>query len=88
MQSAIKDIWDSLIRTVSPLIVGYVVSFFTTRGIEVDPALAAAVGAGVGAVAAGVWYTLVRVFEVYVSPKFGWLLGLAKTPEYPAKPQG
>lgn len=87
MQSALKDVWDSLVRTVTPIAVGFVVSFFTTRGIEVDPTLAASVGAGIGAVAGAIWYGLVRLFEVYVSPKFGWALGLAKAPEYPTTTQ-
>jgi hypothetical protein len=37
------------------------------------------------ALSTGVYYLVVRVFEHYVSPRFGWLLGFPAAPTYDAK---
>lgn len=77
-----KALFDSVVRTVVPYIVGAVISWFAMAGIEVDPDLKAnltvAVTAGIGTL----YYLAVRLLETYVAPKFGWLLGLAKSPVY------
>ena len=77
-----KDIWDSLVRTFIPIIVGTVIGWFAAAGITVDPAFEPSLVAGLTAAAGAVYYAIVRVLETYVSPKFGWLLGLAKAPTY------
>lgn len=77
-----KALADSLVRTFVPIIVGAVISFFVTSGIELDPEFEGALFLVVTAVLQGVYYLAVRLFELYVSPKFGWLLGLAKKPVY------
>lgn len=77
-----KNVWDSLVRTIVPLIVGGVIGFFTSRGIEVDPELAASIASAITLGASSVYYIIVRVLEHYVTPKFGWLLGLAREPQY------
>lgn len=77
-----RDIWDSLVRTFVPLIVGTVLGWFASAGITVDPAFEPSLVAGLTAAFGAIYYALVRVLEVYVSPKFGWLLGLAKAPTY------
>ena len=71
-----KNLFDSLVRTFVPIIVGAVLGFFVTRGIELDPEFEAALIVALTAGFNGVYYLLVRLFETYVSPKFGWLLGL------------
>lgn len=81
-----KALFDSLVRTVVPLIVGAVLSFFVTRGIALDPEFESSLTVALTAAFTGVYYLAVRLFEVYVSPKFGWLLGLAKQPEYAVRP--
>lgn len=77
-----KNLFDSLVRTFVPIIVGAVLGFFVTRGIELDPEFESALIVALTAGFNGVYYLLVRLFETYVSPKFGWLLGLAQTPDY------
>ncbi|MDL5351112.1 hypothetical protein [Microbacterium sp. zg-YB36] len=77
-----KDIWDSLVRTLIPIAVGAVLGGFTAAGIPVDPAFEPSLIAGLTAASSAVYYAIVRLLEVYVSPKFGWLLGLAKAPVY------
>lgn len=77
-----KDFYDSIIRTLIPIIVGSVVGFFTARGIDVDSELTTSLTALIMIVAGGVYHAGVRLLERYVSPKFGWLLGLAQEPHY------
>lgn len=77
-----KPLFDSLVRTFTPIIVGAVLGWFTTSGIKLDPEFETALTLVIGALFAGLYYLGVRLFELYVSPKFGWLLGLAKQPDY------
>lgn len=80
-----KALWDSIVRTIVPIAVGAVLSFFITRGIELDPEFEGALFLVITGLLQGAYYIAVRLFEKYVSPKFGWLLGLAKAPAYPAE---
>lgn len=82
MLDGMKNLFDSLVRTFVPIIVGAVVGFFVSAGIELDPEFELSMTAAITSAASMLWYTLVRLFEVYVSPKFGWLLGAASQPEY------
>lgn len=77
-----RPLWDSIVRTFTPIIVGAVVGWFAAQGIEIDPNFEPSLVAVISAGASGAYYLVVRIFETYVSPKFGWLLGLAKQPEY------
>lgn len=77
-----RALWDSIVRTFTPIIVGAVVGWFTTQGIALDDGFEAALVIVITSVTSGIYYIAVRLVETYVSPKFGWLLGLAKTPEY------
>lgn len=80
-----KNLWDSIVRTFVPIVVGAVVGWLVARGITLDPEFEATLTAALSGGFAIIWYALVRLFETYVSPKFGWLLGLAKAPEYTGK---
>lgn len=78
----------SLIRTGVPLLVGWLLS------LPVVPAILGALGAGdsqeqrrllaqaVTLLITFAYYAAVRLLEKYVSPKFGWALGLASEPVY------
>lgn len=80
-----KAVFDSVVRTIVPLIVGYVLSLWASAGVEPDPEFATAL-TGALTVAFGALYHIgVRLLETYVTPKLGWLLGLAKQPEYDRK---
>lgn len=77
-----KALFDSIVRTIVPAIVGFALSLWASTGITVDPdfeaTLAAALTTGFGAL----YYIGARLLEEYVAPRFGWLLGLAKRPVY------
>lgn len=77
-----KALWDSIVRTVTPIIVGAVIAWIVSLGVTLDAEFEAALIVVVTGAFQGVYYIAVRLFETYVSPKFGWLLGLAKPPEY------
>lgn len=90
MKNAVLALLTSIVRTVTPAIVGFVVSWFTSRGIEVDPELQTNIALVIALIATAVYYVVVRLLETYVTPKLGWLLGFAKAPaaytaESPAK---
>lgn len=78
----------SLIRTLVPLVVQFLVAQLAARGIDAGPyseILAQVVG---GLVAAG-YYAAVRFLESH-RKAFGWLLGLPSAPSYdpPASADG
>lgn len=77
-----KALYDSLVRTLVPIIVGAVLGWFVTVNVPLDPEFELALTLAITGAFQGVYYAAVRVFEIYVSPKFGWLLGLAKKPVY------
>lgn len=79
--TAAGTLWASIVRTFIPIIVGAVLSFFVSRGIELDPEFKPALELLLSALFAFVWYVAVRLLETYVTPKLGWLLGLAKSPD-------
>lgn len=72
------DFLTSILRTVVPLVVGFVVTQLARLGIEMDTALVASF---VTAVISGVYYAVARWLEQKAS-KWGWLLGKAKAPTY------
>lgn len=77
--SDLKDYGTSVVRTVSlPLVVAIVISFvLKTWNIDLnewEPILTAVSGYSA--------YAVVRFLEVFASPKWGYILGLPKTPAY------
>lgn len=77
-----RALFDSITRTIVPIVVGAVISWAVTAGITLDDQFEVALTAALTGLFSGAYYIVVRLFEVYVSPKFGWLLGLAKNPVY------
>lgn len=77
----------SQIRTWVPLFVGALASWLATRGINLDDTAVQGLVAFLTALLGSLYYLVVRLFEKYVSPKFGWLLGYAKMPIYTVKPK-
>lgn len=80
MSDAFQAFWASVVRTIVPVIVGAVVGWFTTAGIQIDPQLQIALGTLLTTIASGLYYIIVRLLETYVTPKFGWLLLFPKAP--------
>ncbi len=73
------NLFPSLIRTYVPLIVGYLVGWLATLGITVTSDQQVAIIGAIGTIAAGVYYTVVRLLE----KKFPWatvLLGSSVQP--------
>lgn len=79
-----KAVWDSVVRTVVPLIVGFALSLWASAGVDPDPEFATALTGALTVAFGALYHVAVRLFEQYVSPRFGWLLGLAKQPTYDA----
>jgi hypothetical protein len=77
-----KALWDSIVRTLVPVIVGAVLTWVTTLGVELDPEFEGALTLVITAVFTAVYYIAVRLLETHVTPKLGWLLGSAKQPDY------
>jgi ABC-type sulfate transport system permease subunit len=77
--TGIPGIGLSIIRTFIPAVVGAVVTLLTKIGANVD---SAALEVGISTIITGLYYAGVRVLEVKVGPKFGWLLGAPKAPTY------
>jgi len=76
-----QEIKTSVIRTVTPMVVGFVVAILAARGIEGDAEFKANLFATAQLLVSGVYYVVVRFIEIKY-PKFGILLGVAKSPEY------
>lgn len=80
MNAAVSALWASIVRTVVPIVVGAVVGWFVAAGIPLDPEFEVALTSVLTAAFSALYYVVVRILEVHVTPKLGWLLGYAKQP--------
>ena len=71
----------SLVRTFVPVVVGSVLAWFAAKGIPVDPDLETTMTVALTGVATFVYYAVVRLLEVKVSPWWGNLLGTKNSPD-------
>ena len=76
-----NDLVIATIRTAAPAIVGAFVILLADRGITLDDATIAALGAALIGIATAVWYAIVRVVAKRY-PIAEKLLGSAKKPTY------
>ncbi|MFW6690166.1 hypothetical protein [Streptomyces sp. MAR4 CNX-425] len=84
------NLYISVLRTVVPLLVGWVVTAVGAFGVDAD---STAVTAGVGALVTAVYYAVFRALEEWAAKQewkplrlvAGVLLGWARPPEYPAR---
>lgn len=81
-ETARAGILTSIVRTVVPLAVGAIVSLFAAANMTLDEGTVNAVTELIGVGVATVYYAVVRQLETKVAPAWGWLLGVAKAPEY------
>lgn len=73
----------SIIRTLVPVLVGQILTWLAAAGIiDQTGELSALLIAVLTTVFTTLYYAIVRLLEAKVSSKFGWLLGVAKTPTY------
>lgn len=81
LRDAAGVLWASLVRTVVPVIVGGALGALAAHGLEVDPEVEGAATAVLTSAGSLGYYAVVRLLEVYVAPWWGWLLGLAQSPD-------
>lgn len=75
------NVVPSVIRTGVPVLVGVGVSFAAAKGIHISPELESQIVVLIGAAAASVYHWVVRLLEERW-PHCGWLLGIARSPDY------
>lgn len=76
-----------LIRTIVPAIVGALSAWLVSMGLDLPVDAYEGLTAALGLLFTGVYYAVVRLIEDRV-PQFGWLLGLAKSPDSYSKGPG
>lgn len=81
MNEAINAIWTSVVRTIVPLIVAFFLQLAITWNIQLDPEFEGLLSTALTLAFTIAYYVAVRLFEMYISPKIGWLLGWAKSPD-------
>lgn len=74
----VRDFSKSAVRTVTPIVVGYIVTLLAKSGVTVD---ANAVTLAATPLVATAYYLVVRLIEEAV-PAAGWLLGVPTKPQY------
>ncbi|MFJ4412964.1 hypothetical protein [Streptomyces sp. NPDC088925] len=77
------NVFVSLLRTGVPALGGWLVALAARHGLHIDGDAVAGV---LTPTAVFLYYTVFRFAEEHVSPRFGWLLGYARPPEYKALP--
>lgn len=76
-----KDFAVQIIRTLSPLAAGAIITLLVNIGIQLPPEYEGYLSAGILTISTSLWYIAIAWLEKKV-PAFGWLLGVAKKPVY------
>lgn len=71
----------SVVRTIVPLIVNATLATAVVWNIPLDPEFEKNLVTALTLIFTTIYYVAVRLFETYISPKIGWLLGWAKSPD-------
>lgn len=79
---AFRGLWDSLVRTYLPYVVGAIIGLLVAAGIPLDPEVETQLTVLLTLVAGAIYYLLARVVERAWPHLFGWVLGSSKQPEY------
>lgn len=79
LKSTSKVLFFSVVRTLVPVIVGYVLGWLALGNVDTD-ALRMPLEAVLQAVFTLIYYVGARLLELHVSPKLGWLLGVPAQP--------
>lgn len=77
-----SNIFTSFIRTVVPTIVGAVLAFLASKGIELDATAAANLTGFLTALFTALYYLVARIIEAKWPGAGKYLLGSAKQPDY------
>lgn len=75
------NLFTSLVRTVVPLIAGFLITQLLRLGVTIDEATLTTL---VEAVVTGLYYAVFRFAEMHLGAGFGWFLGAARPPQYPS----
>ena len=86
MKTALDALWASLVRTLTPMLVGAIVGVLTAWGLPLDPEFAPALAIVIALVFQVVYYVLLRLLVLYVAPSFSKLLVSSARPLLYAKP--
>ena len=78
---AFHGLWNSLVRTYVPWIVGAITGWLVSLGVPLDPEVETQLALVISGLAGAVYYAIIRVVEKF-APRFGWLRGSAKQPVY------
>ncbi|WP_328434853.1 hypothetical protein [Streptomyces sp. NBC_00425] len=73
------NLYTSLVRTGVPAAVGWLIAVGLRYGLRLDET---AVTGVLTPVATFAYYGVFRLAEEHLSPRFGWLLGYARPPQY------
>lgn len=82
LKETTKNVFIGLARTAAPILAGFVLTFLTGLGLNVEDELGGQITLVIFGLLAYGYYIAATLLERYVSPKFGWLLLIAKAPEY------
>ena len=73
----------SIIRTFVPVLVGQIITWLATQGVlDTTGEISSLLITTFTLLFTTIYYAIVRLLEEKVSSKYGWLLGVAKTPTY------
>jgi hypothetical protein len=82
LKETTKNLFIGIARTAAPILAGIVLTFFTSIGLDIpEENKQDVIMILFGLMTLG-YYVVVALAERYISPKAGWLLGVAKKPEY------
>ena len=81
MSEAFLALWASIVRTIVPVVVGFFLQLAVTWNLPLDTEFESTLTALLTLLLTTAYYVAVRIFETYISPKLGWLLGYAKSPD-------
>lgn len=77
-----KTLWDSLVRTYVPWLVGVILGWLVALGVPLDPEVETALTLVIITATSIIYYAAARWLETHVAPRFGVLLGSTKQPDY------
>lgn len=80
MSAAFAALFASIVRTVVPIIVGGIAGWAASINLTLDSEFGVLASTALTGLFTAIYYAGARLLETYVTPKFGWLLGLAKAP--------
>lgn len=75
------DIVRGVIRTAVPYVIGILVTWLGSKGVDLPKDTQAQLATVITVVIGSVWYTVSRKLEK-INPAFGWLLGAPGAPVY------